>query len=128
MKTPDKITAAIISLSILSLSILGLERSSQAQEFKQTYDKSVDLREAEKNAGDEKDTQGLLGDSLKEKAAENRTSFDFGNMLIDGKNNAPTGFLITGKKNQTLRRMIKLRSEFKNELKNSAEELPALVK
>lgn len=101
---------------------------SFAQEFEREYDKKVDLDKIKskvENSGNEAD---LLDDSITDKADESKTEFDFENMLIDGKSKAPTGFLITGKKSQSLQRMVNLRKDFKRELQKSTDQLPALVK
>lgn len=47
------------------------------------------------------------------------TKLDFSEALIDGKMKAPVGFMISGRQNQSLTQMVKLRSEFRRELRGS---------
>ena len=99
-----------------------------ANEFDQKLNKEVDLKKIEQEVKSKDIIDGLLDETATQKADKSRTNFNFDNMLIDGTTKAPTGFLITGKKNQALQRMIKLRKDFKEELKKSVDQLPALVK
>jgi hypothetical protein len=109
--------------------ILLIPFSAGAQtEFKKNYKKDINLKKIEKKVNKKESVEDLLDDTATKKADESRTNFDFDDMLIDGQMKAPTGFLITGKKNQALKRMIKLRKNFKEELKKSPSQLPALVK
>lgn len=48
-----------------------------------------------------------------------RTNIDFSESLIDGKMNAPSGFLIQGRLSQDLTRMVRLRTSFKPEILKS---------
>lgn len=47
------------------------------------------------------------------------TSHDFSDTLIEGKMKAPTGFMISGRQNQSLDQLVKLRSNFRPKLKDS---------
>lgn len=50
---------------------------------------------------------------------QSRTNIDFSESLIDGKMNAPSGFLIQGRLSQDLTRMVRLRTSFKPEMLKS---------
>lgn len=114
---------------ILSILIISIPLDIFAQKKAMSISESSDeLERVEKQLKDSKDPVGLLDEEIAEKAGGSKTSFDFGEMSIDGNYMAPTGFLITGKKNQALERMINLRKNFKKELKKSSMQLPALVK
>lgn len=57
-----------------------------------------------------------------------RTHLDFSETMIDGKFQAPQGFLLQGRKSQALTQMVKLRSKWRSELRNSKSAVKALVK
>jgi hypothetical protein len=74
----------------------------------------------------------LAGDG-KEDARESfvtsdKTNIDFSETLIDGKMQAPSGFFLQGRQAQSLSQMVKLRSTFRNELRNSKAAVKATVK
>jgi hypothetical protein len=48
--------------------------------------------------------------------------------MIDGKFQAPQGFLLQGRKSQAMTQMVKLRSKWRSELRNSKSAVKALVK
>ncbi|MEI8025589.1 MAG: hypothetical protein WCI18_04490 [Pseudomonadota bacterium] len=50
---------------------------------------------------------------------QSRTNIDFSESLIEGKMNAPSGFLIQGRLSQDLTRMVRLRTSFKPEMLKS---------
>ena len=56
------------------------------------------------------------------------TTIDFDEASIEGKMKAPSGFFLQGRKKQSLSQMVKLRSEFKNELREASSVVRALVK
>lgn len=56
------------------------------------------------------------------------TKIDFTDTLIDGKMKAPDGFMLSGRQSQSLTQMVKLRSNFRNELRNSNAVVNTLVK
>lgn len=56
------------------------------------------------------------------------TNMDFENTLIDGRMKAPAGFFLQGRNKQSLSNMVKLRSNFKQELRNSKYAVKALVR
>lgn len=61
-------------------------------------------------------------------ATTDKTSIDFSDTMIDGKMQAPAGFFLQGRQAQSLTQMVKLRSRFRGELRNSREAVKALVK
>lgn len=61
-------------------------------------------------------------------ATGDSTVIDFSETSIDGKFQAPQGFLLQGKKSQSLSQMVRLRSKFRSELRNSKAAVKALVK
>ncbi len=56
------------------------------------------------------------------------TNIDFTETMIDGKMQAPQGFFLQGKKAQTLTQMVKLRSKWRSELRNSKAAVKTIVK
>ena len=60
--------------------------------------------------------------------AASSTQIDFSETSIDGKMKAPEGFLLQGRQGSSLSQMVKLRSNFRNELNNSKSATKALVK
>lgn len=56
------------------------------------------------------------------------TNIDFSETMIDGKMQAPQGFFLQGKKSQTLTQMVRLRSKWRSELRNSKAAVKTLVK
>lgn len=60
--------------------------------------------------------------------AVSSTRIDFSETPIDGKMKAPDGFLLQSRQSSSLSQMVKLRSNFRNELNNSKSATKALVK
>jgi hypothetical protein len=56
------------------------------------------------------------------------TRIDFSETVIDGKMKAPEGFMLQGQQGNSLSQMVKLRSNFRNQLNNSKSATKALVK
>lgn len=56
------------------------------------------------------------------------TQVDFNDTLIDGQMKAPQGFFLQGRNPQSLSQMVRLRSNFSRELKNSKAAAKASVK
>lgn len=56
------------------------------------------------------------------------TKLDFDSTLIDGKMKAPAGFFLQGRSGQSLSNLVKLRSNFKTELRNSRAAVKAMVR
>lgn len=56
------------------------------------------------------------------------TRIDFSETSIDGKMKAPDGFMLQGHRSNSLSQMVKLRSNFRNELTNSKSATKALIK
>jgi hypothetical protein len=57
-----------------------------------------------------------------------RTNIDFSDTMIEGKMQAPSGFFLQGRQAQSLSQMVKLRSNFRNELRNSKSAVKSQVK
>ncbi|MGE0174141.1 MAG: hypothetical protein AB7T49_15195 [Oligoflexales bacterium] len=55
------------------------------------------------------------------------TKIDFDSTLVDGQLKAPQGFFLQGRNKQSLTNMVKLRSDFKEELRNSKSAVKAAV-
>ena len=77
-------------------------------------------------ANDGKAPQKAQGDSAF--TAVDSTNIDFSDTLIDGKMQAPAGFFLQGRQAQSMTQMVKLRSKFRSELRNSKSAVKALVK
>jgi hypothetical protein len=60
--------------------------------------------------------------------AASSTHIDFSETTIDGKMKAPEGFMLQGHQGSSLSQMVKLRSNFRNQLNNSRSATKALVK
>ncbi len=56
------------------------------------------------------------------------TNMDFDSTMIDGKMKAPSGFFLQGRNKQSLTNLVKLRSNFKPQLKDSKAAVQSLVK
>lgn len=56
------------------------------------------------------------------------TKIDFDSTLIDGQMKAPQGFFLHGRNKQSLSNMVNLRSNFKQELRNSRSAVKAMVR
>lgn len=56
------------------------------------------------------------------------TQVDFNETLIDGQMKAPQGFFLQGRNAQSLSQMVRLRSNFSRELRNSKSAAKASVK
>jgi hypothetical protein len=56
------------------------------------------------------------------------TKFDFSDTDIRGDMRAPDGFYLQGRQSQSLSQMVKLRSEFKRQLRNSRSGVRAAVR
>lgn len=56
------------------------------------------------------------------------TKIDFDSTMIEGKMKAPTGFFLQGRNKQSLQSMVKLRSSFKDKLRNSRYGVKAIAK
>lgn len=61
-------------------------------------------------------------------ATTDSTNVDFSETLIDGKMQAPQGFFLQGRQAQSMTQMVKLRSKFRSELRNSKSAVKSLVK
>jgi hypothetical protein len=77
------------------------------------------------SSGTKVDAGGEHGDGF---VAEASTKIDFSETSIDGKMQAPQGFFLQGKQSQSLTQMVKLRPNFRSELRNSRSAVKSLVK
>ncbi len=66
--------------------------------------------------------------SSAEKAEALHTTMDFDSTMIDGKMKAPSGFFLQGRNKQSLTNLVKLRSNFNPQLKDSKAAVKSLVK
>ncbi|RYZ60327.1 MAG: hypothetical protein EOP07_01005 [Proteobacteria bacterium] len=64
----------------------------------------------------------------KEGEPQLHTTMDFDSTMIDGKMKAPSGFFLQGRNKQSLTNLVKLRSNFKPQLKDSKAAVKSLVK
>jgi hypothetical protein len=60
--------------------------------------------------------------------AADSTNIDFNETNIDGKMAAPAGFFLQGRQAQSLSQMVKLRSKWRSELRNSKSAVKSVVK
>ena len=74
---------------------------------------------------DKKNTHDENGDNF---TVASSTHIDFNEAMIDGKFQAPLGFFIQGKQAQALSQMVKLRPNFRQEMRNSRAAVKSLVK
>ena len=70
----------------------------------------------------------MSGSALAQGADEAKTTMDFDSSMIDGKMKAPSGFFLQGRNRQSMTNMVKLRSNFKPQLKDSKAAVKSLVK
>lgn len=56
------------------------------------------------------------------------TEMDFESSAVDGKSKAPNGFYLQGRNKQSLQSMVKLRSKFRDRLRNSKSAVKAVAK
>lgn len=69
--------------------------------------------------------KGRLEGNIKEIS---RTEIDFNETLIDGRMKVPSGFFIQGRQAQAMSQMVKLRSNFRKELKKSKNAVKVITK
>ena len=79
------------------------------------------LAEAAKAPADGKKVSGSW-------VAADSTNIDFGETMIDGKMAAPQGFFLQGRQAQSLSQMVKLRSKWRSEMRNSRSAVKSIVK
>ena len=56
------------------------------------------------------------------------TEMDFDSASVDGKMKAPSGFFLQGRNKQSMQSMVQLRSNFRDQLRNSKAAVKAIVK
>jgi hypothetical protein len=86
---------------------------------------SASAQDKKASGGTKVDAGGEHGDGF---VAEASTKIDFSETSIDGKMQAPQGFFLQGKQSQSLTQMVKLRPNFRSELRNSRSAVKSLVK
>jgi hypothetical protein len=59
---------------------------------------------------------------------EASTHLDFDSTMVDGKMKAPSGFFLQGRNRQNLESMVRLRSDFRDRLRNSRSAVKAMVR
>ena len=74
---------------------------------------------------DKKNSRDENGDNF---TVASSTHIDFNEAMIDGKFQAPLGFFIQGRQAQAMTQMVKLRPNFRQELRNSRAAVKSLVK
>jgi hypothetical protein len=57
-----------------------------------------------------------------------KTNIDFSETMIDGKMQAPSGFYLQGRQAQSMTQMVRLRSKFRSELRNSKSAVKSISK
>lgn len=57
-----------------------------------------------------------------------KTNIDFSETMIDGKMQAPSGFFLQGRQAQSMTQMVRLRSKFRSELRNSKSAVKSISK
>lgn len=116
-----KFTIVLMSAALLCSSPLFGETKSQANKGAKTAKKQEEDRNrtaVKANATDSEDGYTAVAS----------TRIDFSETAIDGKMKAPDGFLLQSRQSSSLSQMVKLRSNFRNELNNSKSATKALVK
>jgi len=77
-------------------------------------------------------TSALAEDGAQQKASSfnttDKTNIDFSETLVDGKMQAPQGFFLQGRQAQSMTQMVRLRSKFRSELRNSRSAVKAIVR
>lgn len=76
--------------------------------------------EAKKDAGNKVNSSGFV--------SSDKTNIDFSETMIDGKMQAPSGFYLQGKQSQSMTQMVRLRSKFRSELRNSKSAVKSISK
>ncbi len=119
----------ILMVAVISVSKLGISQTNpQSKPQKQSLPqhKVESSKSLASPSPPKKDTavqtkeEGDVNDLGDTKLVEqSRTNIDFSESLIEGKMNAPSGFLIQGRLSQDLTRMVRLRTSFKPEMLKS---------
>lgn len=74
----------------------------------------------EKKDGDKVQSGGFV--------TSDRTNIDFSETMIDGKMQAPSGFFLQGRQSQSMTQMVRLRSKFRSEMRNSKSAVKSISK
>jgi hypothetical protein len=76
-------------------------------------------------ADDEKANEKLKSGGF---VTADKTNIDFSETMIDGKMQAPSGFYLQGRQAQSMTQMVRLRSKFRSELRNSKSAVKSISK
>lgn len=123
-------TKAILFFAIIGLLSAGL--SSAAVGETKSKRKSAAKNAAAKSAAKAAAVQG--NPKVDPKASPDgysevsSTRIDFSDTAVDGQMKSPEGFMLQGNQRSSLSDMVKLRSNFRNELNNSKSATKAIVK
>lgn len=105
--------------------------SQDEVQTKKKRKKLIEKRVVKKKAGfREKDSKVKIGVSGKKGEAivsQESTEFDFEDGKIEGRVKAPDGFFLRGRKSQDLMQTVKLRDDFRGELKATKNGVKALT-
>ena len=74
---------------------------------------------------DEKKTEKVQSSGF---VTSDRTNIDVSETMIDGKMQAPSGFFLQGRQAQSMTQMVRLRSKFRSELRNSKSAVKSISK
>ena len=100
----------------LEAPLSGGQATTKKEVPQQTKEVPQQTKEVPQQAKEELEDSDLADTKIVEPS---RTNIDFSESLIDGKMNAPSGFLIQGRLSQDLTRMVRLRTSFKPEILKS---------
>ena len=119
----------ILMVAVISVSKLGISQTTpqtnpqkqslpqhKVESSKSLASPSTPKKDTAIQTKEEGDVNDLGDTKLVE---QSRTNIDFSESLIEGKMNAPSGFLIQGRLSQDLTRMVRLRTSFKPEMLKS---------
>lgn len=73
-------------------------------------------------------SNSAIGQESSTRVRGDQTFIDFSEAVIEGKMKAPEGFYLQGRKGQIMKQMVKLRSNFRDELRNSKASVETLSK
>ena len=114
--TSNKILALLLA-SLVSTPVLAQKKSASKRNTPPAPQQKVEPQKI--------DSAALGEDGY---VAASSTHIDFSETAIDGKMKLPQGFMLQGNQGNQLSQMVKLRSNFRNELNNSKSSTKALVK
>jgi hypothetical protein len=119
----------LLKAALMAMVLLGLDLPtlSHAKEAKHPSPKAKGIQTAATKPPSDsvKIDSKAEGDDY---IAVSSTKIDFTETAIDGKMKAPEGFLLQSRQSNSMSQMVKLRSNFRNELNNSKSAIKSLVK